>query len=548
MAEEEFNLDDDLGDFGEEDTIDSGGDLPDGITNARNDVSPKSGALSSRNKIVIGSIVGVVFFIGAFLFGMRLFDGDDTQTTTNAESIHSSQNLSTNKKNTVPPKKKKKKKVKYVQLFSKVDGDNTALILKELSFSDISFKTSQNGQNFAIEVDEEDIIKARNLLAIKQLPSSKPRGYELLDDAQTLGVTEFDKRIRFLRALSGELEKAITQFSLVEDAKVQIVLPEQRLFAVTQPPVTSSILIRRSYGSDLTDEIVFSIIQLVSNAVENLQQENVSVIDTAGIVLSEGIFERMAAKRLGIEEEEEEDLGDPRENAKGQPVVPNFVRIKEWFEIKWQFEKMLIERTTKQLLGVLPLGSFKVAMTTDIGAIENGEIAEVKRLTISVVVDNLNEEVVLDANTKRQIFATVSGATGYVKGRDTIQLTRADFTLLTDEEIKALELLRDGESSAGLLSWVLGILGGLLVMVIGFFGFKFIRNRKRKESDDIIETDRDADFSDIQEELEGEKNIDKVKQLSVSNPEWVAKVMENWLSSDSSGNIESVPVLDEEPI
>ncbi|RAP39168.1 hypothetical protein DID80_00760, partial [Candidatus Marinamargulisbacteria bacterium SCGC AAA071-K20] len=506
MAEEEFNLDDDLGDFGEDEAVEGGGsELPEGSVSADSASSAAAG-LSRRNKIIIGAVISVVFIIGAVLFGMRFFGDDEPRSNNPNQSIHQGQTMSSNGEPApLPKKKKKKKKIKYIQLFAKVDGDNAASILKELSFADISFKTNQNGQNFAIEVDEENIDDARNLLAIKQLPSTKARGYELLDDAQTLGVTEFDKRIRFLRALSGELEKAIVQFNLIEDATVQIVLPEQRLFAVTQPPVTSSILIRKSYGAILTDEIVFGIIQLVSNAVENLQQENVSVIDTEGNVLSEGIFERMAAKRLGIEEdEEEEDLGDPSEDAKGQPVIPNFVRIKEWFDIKWGFEKQLVERATKQLLGVLPLGSFKIAITSDIGAIENGEIAEVKRLTISIVVDNLSEEIVLDAITKRQIFSTIAGATGYVKGRDTIQLSKADFMLLTDEEKEALEDLRNGDKPSA-ITWVLRALGVAAVFSFGFFGFKFIQRRRKLASGEIIETDRDTDFSDIQEELEGEK-------------------------------------------
>ena len=75
------------------------------------------------------------------------------------------------------------------------------------------------------------------------------------------------------------MEIVIGELDMIESAKVQIVLPEQRLFTVTQPPVTSSIIIRIQEGKQVTDDVVFSIIQLVSNSVENLQQENVSVID-----------------------------------------------------------------------------------------------------------------------------------------------------------------------------------------------------------------------------------------------------------------------------
>ena len=131
-------------------------------------------------------------------------------------------------------------------------------------------------------MDEDKFDDAKMLLAKKGLPSSGVSGYELLDNSQTLGVTEFDKRVRYIRALEGELEKAIMEFDVVDTARVRIVLPEQRLFAVTQPPVTTSILIRRTIGIDVNDDIVFAMIQLVANAVEGLQVENVSVVDTEG--------------------------------------------------------------------------------------------------------------------------------------------------------------------------------------------------------------------------------------------------------------------------
>ena len=86
------------------------------------------------------------------------------------------------------------------------------------------------------------------------------------------------------------------EFDVVDYAYVEIVIPETKLFAVTQPPVTSSILIKRKNGANINDETVYAIIQLVSNSVENLLPENISVVDTEGRVLSTGVFERMTEK------------------------------------------------------------------------------------------------------------------------------------------------------------------------------------------------------------------------------------------------------------
>ena len=65
---------------------------------------------------------------------------------------------------------------------------------------------------------------------------------------------------------------------------------------MTQPPVTSSILIKRKNGANINDETVYAIMQLVSNSVENLLPENISVVDTEGRVLSTGVMNRMTNK------------------------------------------------------------------------------------------------------------------------------------------------------------------------------------------------------------------------------------------------------------
>jgi len=490
--------------------------------------------------IIIGVLLVVVAIIASVFIG---FSGSKSNKS---KSSSVNQDIMI-KKSDIAPKKEKKKKIKYAQLFSQMDSGDTSKILKELSIRNITFSTQQAGQKFAILVAQDQLDEARNLLAMKGLPSgSAKKGYELLDDAATLGVTEFDKRIRFLRALSGELEKAITELEMIESAKVQIVLPEQRLFTVTQPPVTSSIVIRIVQGMDMTDEIVFSIIQLVSNSVENLQAENVSVIDTSGNLLSDGIFERLAAKRAGIlpEENEEEivEAAISREEAIGTPIIPNYDRIQEWFDIKWNFENQLKEKVERQLLGIMPLGSFKVEVTSDIGPLENGNVVDIKRQTISIVVDGLNEDVFVDRAFKQQVFQTVAGSVGYVRGRDSIQLSIAEFALYTEEEKNALKR-KYAKKGVFRLFWLtlLGVgLAGLVFWLYQQVRLRFANSKTEKEID--LREDL-TQLEDIEEPVvDLEPKINEIKQLSNDSPELLAKVMETWLGEGAS---EPEDVVDE---
>ncbi len=480
---------------------------------------------SGLRTLIVGLVAIAV--IGGAVYGFFQFNKKDPSLAKRFPGM--SQSAS----NDLPKKIKKNRKIKYAKLYT-IPADQATGVLKELSLLNIPFNSEQSGKNYVISVDDTRIEDARNLLAMKGLPEGAARGYALLDSSQTLGVTEFDKRIRFVRALSGELEKAISQFEMIENCKVQIVLPEQRLFSVTQPPVTASILVRKIPGTELTDDVVFSIIQLVANAVENLQPENVSVIDTEGKVLSNGIFERMAAKEAGILKEKKPSQNVRPETALGNPIIPNFEDIKKWQEVKLRFEKSLEDKATQQLLGILPEESFKIAISSELGPLANGDIVDIKRLTISIVVDNQRSDIYLDPLLKKQIFNTIASATGYVRGRDTIQLNKADFKVAREAAKRKRELKQK------LLLWAKR---GLLYLpypigaVVAFFGIRWIYRFFKKKLAALNEEEEPEDlsnFTELKEEMDGKKQIEQIQSIAAQEPEVLAEIIEKWLHEEKT--------------
>ena len=485
---------------------------------------PAAPETDSRKRLFIigGAVLAVVLIAGLVFFFMG--ESSSSSPSSNNPLIVNSES--------VKESSKKKRKIKYEKLYNQLESGSASKILKELSLAGIQFKTEQSGQKYSILIDETQIDNAQNLLAIKGLPSNAAVGYELLDDTQTLGVTEFDKRIRFLRALSGELEKAITQINIIEAAKVQVVLPEQRLFTVTQPPVTASIIIRIQEGKKIDDEIVFSIIQLVSNSVENLQPENISVVSTKGELLSDNIFERMAQRRNGtfVEEDAETDAAISREEAIGYPIIPNYQQIQNWFDIKWQFEETLKEKVFRQLLGIMPLGSFKVEITTDIGAVENGSVVDIQRQTISVVVDGLNDEIFVDQAFKQQVFSTVAGTIGYIRGRDSIQLSVAEFQLYSEEELNALR--RKYITNNSML--YAGIALALVAAGLLFIWYRR-RNKKEEEPEEAPKVELKENIDDFEtiEANTAEEKINEIKGIANFEANVIAKVMSDWIQSEN---------------
>ena len=387
---------------------------------------------SRRNQIIFGVSL-IVLLVGVFF----VFRGSEKQKTNNQSALGQQESPTFDSSSIIKkkPTKKKKKKIKYIDLYKQLETKQITPILRELSYLNISYNVVQNGKQFDLQVDQNQVDEAKHVLAIKGMPSGAAKGYEIFDEASNLGVTEFDKRIRLIRALSGEMERSIMEFDVVDFAYVEIVIPETKLFAVTQPPVTSSILIKRKNGANINDETVYAILQLVSNSVENLLPGNISVVDTEGRVLSTGVLKRMTEKIKEIEKKSKSitDIGN------GKVIIPAIEDVVDWFQLKFNYETVLEKKALNQLNGVLPMGSYKTAVTIDLNSVTRTGAPDIKQIVTSVVVDDQFEEVELNQDTMDQIKQAVAGAVGYVEGRDKLHISKASFLpkrdVISDKEL-----------------------------------------------------------------------------------------------------------------
>ena len=214
-----------------------------------------------------------------------------------------------------------------------------------------------------------------------------------------------------------------------------------------------------------------------------------------------------------------------------RPIVPNPEELNRWYEMKQKMEEELIRRATKQLVGILPLGTFKVAISVDLGPIQGGVV--IRRITTSIVVDNNRDDIDLNADAKSQIFNTVAGSIGYVRQRDIIVLNRADFSIMTPTERRMLEAQLAAKKN--LKYWVLG--GGGVVLS-GLLTAGVVRLWRRRRSDGLGDdrlplSDRDGSlFGDLQSEIDSERQFEPIRELSYTDPDILAGVVEQWLRED----------------
>ena len=176
-----------------------------------------------------------------------------------------------------------KPKDNYAILFENLKPKDAALIVQYLDKHNIPYVIPQDG---IIEVPKNNVAKLRLDIAAQGLPKSSIVGFELFDK-NSFGATDFEERIKYLRALEGELERTIDAIDAVESSKVNIAIPKQSVFVSQQTPPSASVLIKLKPNMILTPKQIQGIKYLVASAVPRLKPENVKIVDQYGNPLGE---------------------------------------------------------------------------------------------------------------------------------------------------------------------------------------------------------------------------------------------------------------------
>lgn len=176
----------------------------------------------------------------------------------------------------------------YVTLYSGLDPADSGEIVEELRSRGVPFELSAAGGT--VRVPETQVDELRVAFAAQGLPEGGNTGFELFD-GNALTATDFVQRLNFQRGLQGELSRTIETFDAVQAARVHVVLPERSLFLEDEQLASASVVLQLRPGMRLDTAEVRGIAQLVSGAVEGLEQSGVSIIDAGGGVLYDGATE-----------------------------------------------------------------------------------------------------------------------------------------------------------------------------------------------------------------------------------------------------------------
>src|ERR1700753_1310702 len=114
----------------------------------------------------------------------------------------------------------------FAIMSSGLDPAQTGKMTAALDTAGIAYKVEGNGTSLA--VNSAQMAQARIALAtagVSTAGSSSQPGFELFDKSK-LGASQFQQQVTYQRALEGQLAQTIDGVQGVENATVQLVLPE----------------------------------------------------------------------------------------------------------------------------------------------------------------------------------------------------------------------------------------------------------------------------------------------------------------------------------
>ena len=170
----------------------------------------------------------------------------------------------------------------YGTLYANLTPEDSSRIVDFLSTQGVAYRLTHAATVIQVPVDR--VYDLRLELASEGLPSSGPVGFEIFDEGG-LAMTPFQQRVRYRRALEGELGRTIARFGPVHWARVHINLPQRAVLSRRQQKPSASVVVSLVSGGSLDQSQGRGIAQLIAGAVEGLDTQNVTILDARGRVL-----------------------------------------------------------------------------------------------------------------------------------------------------------------------------------------------------------------------------------------------------------------------
>lgn len=173
----------------------------------------------------------------------------------------------------------------YAVLYSDLELENAKQIISRLETENVKYKLTKNGTEIMVPQSEVNRLRV-NMAEIALSSGGANVGYEIFDQSDALGSTNFVQNVNLIRALEGELARTIRSVDNIKNARVHLVLPKREMFSREEQAPTASVVIKTVKGQ-LSPQSIQAIQKLVAASVPKLDVKNVAIVDNAGVLLTQ---------------------------------------------------------------------------------------------------------------------------------------------------------------------------------------------------------------------------------------------------------------------
>jgi len=468
----------------------------------------------------------------------------------------------------------------YVVLYNDLDHKQAGEVMNILEANNIRAKFGENSST--IMVQKEDYQKSQVTVATEGLPQSR-FSYEDFFSGNNFMKTSEEKSKEYYVALGNELGKILEEIPGVEKAYVTLTVPETTGFIRSNQEQVSkaAVFLNIDPNKELDSNSIKGITMLVSNAVQGLEPENVTVHGSDGRVLnverSENDMAFGPAEQLILQQKVKDDLESSLTDflstvyGYGNVVVKANVKLDFDSEITERQEfSPPIEGETEGIIRSMEELRESVIRTDEGGIpgtptnteddvtqyvegsnerseynkderIINYEIDEIRQKIIKAqgqvqditVAVYLNSNAIVGGSLSDEEISELENLISVAAGLDTkeVKVALQEFNnTLADEIQRAIEA-DDITTTKTMPIWVWALIAASLFALAYLV---YTRRRRSTEEEEIIETPEEIvpELEEIDLELAGSQVKQQLEKLVDKKPDAVAQLLRNWLSED----------------
>jgi len=117
----------------------------------------------------------------------------------------------------------------YGVLYTDLELEDAKQIVARLDTENVKYKLTKNGTEIMVPIDDVNRMRV-NTAELALASKGANVGYEVFDNTDALGSTNFVQNVNLIRALEGELARTIRSVDNIKSARVHLVMPKREMF------------------------------------------------------------------------------------------------------------------------------------------------------------------------------------------------------------------------------------------------------------------------------------------------------------------------------